>query len=380
MCIMSGKARKSLKFLKKTERRELINSVQEKKELFSIKLTTTLNKEYESYLKHFPTRSSVFKYAISSVFFTTLAKQLFDTLVSQYNKINKGGAKYSRFQLEWYSFSGKCLDKHTNSETDVILRDYEREILANVPLSADKDIIIYISCRLRSSFSCFQQLIIDLKSENVPKRKIMCSSESFDDTFLYRIAGAALRKMLKKRYSAKFFTKLSIKRQNITKEETKLVKLLCFKKTEKQKHIEKLPVGFKILDKGGLLVVKPRVLNFVRHFSSLYRINVNSTKYTLLGSQMLKLARIVVVNSQTTKSMFFDCSRHVSGTISFSDSVIQNFYKEFTEKLFNTLSNEFLKKLKFLSVNKAQVMLRDKLKVLAFQKQKKKMLRRLDIG
>ena len=123
--------------------------------------------------------------------------------------------------------------------------------------------------------------------------------------------------------------------------------------------------------KGGLLVVKPRVLNFVRHFSRLYRINVNSTKYTLLGSQMLKLARIVVVNSKTTKSMFFDCSRQVSGTISFSDSVIQNVYKEFTEKLFNTLSNEFLKKLKFLSVNIAKVMLRDKLKVLAFQKQKK---------
>ena len=253
----------------------------------------------------------------------------------------------------------------------MILRDYEREILANVPLSVDKDIRIYISCLLRSSFSCFQQLIIDVKSENVPKRQTICSSESFDDSSLYRIAGAALRKMLKKRYSAIFFSKLSTKRQNITKDETKLVKLLCFKKTEKQKHIEKLPVGFKILDKGGLLVVKPRVLNFVRHFSRLYRINVNSTKYTLLGSQMLKLARIVVVNSKTTKSMFFDCSRHVSGTISFSDTVIQNVYKKFTEKLFNTLSNEFLKKLKFLSVNKAQVMLRDKLKVLAFQKQKK---------
>ena len=77
--------------------------------------------------------------------------------------------------------------------------------------------------------------------------------------------------------------------------------------------------------------------------------------------------------------MFFDCSRQVSGTISFSDSVIQNVNKEFTEKLFNTLSNEFLKKLKFLSVNKAQVMLRDKLKVLAFQKQKK-VLRKIDIG
>ena len=42
------KSQKVFKFLKKTERRELINSVQEKMELFSIKLTSTLDKEYES--------------------------------------------------------------------------------------------------------------------------------------------------------------------------------------------------------------------------------------------------------------------------------------------------------------------------------------------
>ena len=66
----------------------------------------------------------------------------------------------------------------------------------------------------------------------MPNRNSICSSESFDDTSLYRIAGAALRKMRKQRYSAKFFSKLSTKRQNITKDETKLVKLLCFK----QKH------------------------------------------------------------------------------------------------------------------------------------------------
>ena len=70
----------------------------------------------------------------------------------------------------------------------------------------------------------------------MPKRNSICSSESFDDTSLYRIAGAALRKMRKQRYSAKFFSKLSTKRQNISKDETPLMKHLCFKKTEKQKH------------------------------------------------------------------------------------------------------------------------------------------------
>ena len=368
---MSGKARKSLKFLKKTERRQLIDSLKEKKDIFSTELTTTFNKEYESYFKLFPVRKLVFEYAKSSLFYTSLAKQLFDKLVGQYSKINKGGAKYSRFQLEWYSFSGKCLNRCTNSDTDVILENYERDILSNVPQSAEKDIRIYLSCLLRSCLSCFQQLMIRLKSENVPTSKTTCSSESFDDTSLYRIAGAALRRMLKKRYSSKYFSKLTNKRQDITKDESKLVKILCYNKTEKLKHIQKLPAGFQALDKGGLLVIKPRVLNFVRHFSRIYRLNVNTRKYALLGSQMLRLARLVVINSKTTKTMFFDCARHLSGSVSFNDGVIQNVYKELTDKLFNTLSNEFLKKLKFLSVSKTQVMLRDKLKVLASQKVKK---------
>ena len=95
------------------------------------------------------------------------------------------------------------------------------------------------------------------------------------------------------------------------------------KKTEKLKHIQKLLAGFLALDKGGL-----SVLNFVRHYSTIYstiyRLNVNTRKYALLGSQMLKLARLVVINSKTTKTMFFDCARHLSGSVSFNDSVIQN--------------------------------------------------------
>ena len=164
------------------------------------------------------------------MFYTSLVKQLLDKLVGQYSKINKGGAKYSRFQLEWYSFSGKCLNRCTNSDTDVILENYERDILSNIPQSAQKDIRIYLSCLLRSCLSCFQQLIIRLKSENVPTSKTTCSSESFDDTSLYRIAGAALRRMLKKRYSSKYSSKLTNKRQDITKDESKLVKILCYSK------------------------------------------------------------------------------------------------------------------------------------------------------
>lgn len=374
---ISRKARKSLKFLKKTERKELINSLNEKRDLFNRNLSSLLSKDYENYLKHFPIRSLVFECGVKSQFFSEIASSLFGNLIDQYNQIHKGSAKYSRYQLNWYLFSGNFLDKSTNSELDVLVQNYETEISENVPGSTQKDIRIYLSCLLRSCFSCFQQRIIEIKSKKKQNKKQnikhYSTCDSFDDTSLYRITGAVIRKMLRKRYSYKFFNRHSKTNQDAIKEETKLVKLLCLSKQAKQIYIEKLPAGFQVLDKGGLIVVKPRVLNFVRHFSRLYRINVNTNKYTLLGSQMLKLARIVVVHSKTTKSMFFDCSRHVSGSVSFSDSVVLSVYKELTEKLFNTLSNEFLKKLKFLSVNKAQVMLRDKLKVLATQKGKKQL-------
>ena len=83
------------------------------------------------------------------------------------------------------------------SDIDALVRNYETEISANVPLSTEKDIRIYVSCILRSCFSCFQQMIIDDKYKNVQNSKPTFSSDSFDYTSLYRIAGAVLRKMLK---------------------------------------------------------------------------------------------------------------------------------------------------------------------------------------
>lgn len=140
---------------------------------------------------------------------------------------------------------------------------------------------------------------------------------------------------------------------------------MCFSKADKQNIYKKLPVGFQVLDRGNLLVMKPRILQFVRHFSILFKTNVNSVKFSSLGSQMFKIAKLVTQNSKATKTTFLDSANFVSGATSIPADAVLNVYKEFTDKLFNTVSNEFMKKVKFLSLNTAQVMLRDKLKVYA---------------
>ena len=80
---------------------------------------------------------------------------------------------------------------------------------------------------------------------------------------------------------------------------------------------------------------------------------------------MFKIAKLITKNSKTTRTMFYNSARNVCGKTLVPEDAIRNVYLEFTEKLFNTMANEHMKKVKFLTLTTAQVMLRDKLKVYA---------------
>ena len=360
------KVKKSLKFLKKSERKLLSDCIKKEKQSFVQNLRICIENEYKDYLKHFPLRQSVFLSGNNSTWFNEVSDNLFDALINIFDSVKKGGSKYSKFQLKWYTFSGKCLDKTTQSAFDAILIQYEQTVLESVPGSGEKDFRIYMSCVLRLAINCFQKIIIACKRSNAKKTPVTTRVvSSYDDTSLHRMAGAMLRKMLRKRFSNKYYRRLTLKRQLLTKHESKLLRLMCLTKAEKQSANNKLPVGFQVLDRGHLLVLKPRILQFVRHFSILFRTNVNSLKYTSLEPQLFKIAKLITMNSKTTRTMFMDSAYSVCGKTTLPEDAIQNVYKEFTEKIFNTMANEHLKKVKFLSLTTAQVMLRDKLKVYA---------------
>lgn len=285
-----------------------------------------------------PVRKSEFLSANNCILENGVGDDLFDTLINIFNSVKKGGSKYSRFQIEWYIFSGKCLDKTTRTTLDVILQNFEQTVLDSVPGSNEKDFRIYISCVLRMALNCFQKIIILCKKCKEKKSPVTRVVTSFDDTSLHRMAGAMLRVMLRKRFSQKYYKRLTLKRQSLTKCETKLLRQMCLSKAEKQEATTKLSVGFQVLDKGRLLVLKPRILHFVRHFSILFKTNVNTQKYSNLGSQMFKIAKLVTKNSKTTRTMFFDSAINVCGSTTVPDEAIQNVYTEFTEKLFNTMA------------------------------------------
>ena len=255
---MTTKVKKSLKFLKKSERKLLIGSIKKEKQLFCDNLQKCLGKEFTEYLKHLPLRKSVFVSANNYLSSNGVPEHLFDKLIHIFSSFNKGGSKYSKFQLEWYIFSGQCLDRTTHSAFDDILKTFEQTVLVSVPGSNAKDFRVYMSCVLRVAVNCFQKLII--ANKQTKKNDSTASAHtvaSFDDTSLYRMAGAMVRRMLRKRFSPKYFKRLTSKRQDLTKLESKLLRLMCLSKTEKMSSSSTLPVGFQVLDKGPLLVLKP---------------------------------------------------------------------------------------------------------------------------
>ena len=135
-----------------------------------------------------------------------VSENLFDTLINIFNSVEKGGSEYSKFQLAWYTFSGKCLDKTTHSALDAALKNSEKTVLKCMPGSNDKEFRVYISCVLRTAINCFQKIIITCKRSKgkkmpVPTRVVT----SFSDTSLHRMAGAMLRKTLRKRFSDKYY-------------------------------------------------------------------------------------------------------------------------------------------------------------------------------
>ena len=131
------KVKKSLKFLKKSERKILSVSVKNEKPSFVQNLRICLENDYKDYLKPLPLRQSVFSFANNCTVFNEVSENLFNTLIDIFDSVKKGGSKYSKFQLKWYTFSGKCLDKR-DSAFDATLTHFEQTVIESVPGSSVK--------------------------------------------------------------------------------------------------------------------------------------------------------------------------------------------------------------------------------------------------
>ena len=103
----------------------------------AIALCTSCSRANKDYLKPLPLRQSVFSFANNCVF-NEVSENLFNTLIDIFDSVIKGGSKYSKFQLKWYTFSGKCLDKTTDSAFNATLTHFEQTVIESVPGSSVK--------------------------------------------------------------------------------------------------------------------------------------------------------------------------------------------------------------------------------------------------
>ena len=178
--------------------------------------------------------------------------------------------------------------------------------------------------------------------------------------------------MMKKRKSHRYCKRLSSIKKILLATELNILKSMCLTNSEKEAIKGTLPTGFTSYDKGNLLVVRPVILNIVRLLIKEISSNISSSAYSKLGCRMMKIARIKLTNNKGLKDMFCTCIQSIPRCVSEDNNVISSIYKEFSDKLFNTIGNEFIKRDKFLNNRTAQLMLRDKLKFYASSKQDKK--------
>ena len=174
-----------------------------------------------------------------------------------FSECNRKPNRYAQFQMSWYTFSGKVLNYNTGIiAIDNILSRYIeslRKVVTVKGIDTEGDIRIYLSCLLKSLLDFFLRITYKLKTSshqtqvNSNQTQVM-----IDISSIYRIAGANLMRMIKKRKSTNFLKRLTKWRQSIIQEEISLLQNLHCPNEEKQNT--ELPPGVRYLDRGSLLI------------------------------------------------------------------------------------------------------------------------------
>ena len=362
--------KKKLKFLNKKERTKLVSSIRNEKLHFTDSFKEDFSSKYKEYVKHFPTRKILFDITITFHMFNVLIGLLLEKVLEMFVEFEKRTDKYAQLQLAWYLFTGKVLNIDTGTNIDVTTRAIMNEMQLRCNSASEVDKRIFFSCVMKALLDFFLQYAINTKSKRI--NGIKQSKIHVDETSIYRISGALLHSMVKKRKSARLNKRLSTAKKILFTSELSILNNMCLSKPEKETMKDTLPIGFISYDRGNLLVMRPVILNITRLLIKEISSNISSSAYSKFGSRMMKIARIKLTNNKGLKDMFCACVQSIPQCESQDNTAVTSIYKEFSEKLFNTIANEFVKRDKFLNNRTAQLMLRDKLKFYASSKQDNK--------
>ena len=369
---MIKKTKKKLKFLDKENRNNLKDGIINGRKKYAKEFKEQFHGSYVGYLEDFPERKQLFENATKMICFITLAKLMLIQITEMFLQCASTSNKYAIFQMMWYSFTGKVLNLNCGINfIDNLITTYRLSMRQSNKALKDCDIHVqaYLSCFMKSLMDFFLHVSYKLKSNEPPLQRTAGKPVNVDSVSVYRIAGANLHCMIKKRKSSKFVSRLTKKHQKSIQSELYLLQQLHFSDEEKQKC--QLPAGLKFLDRGSLLIVKKPIFNFTRLIIRRVCNCVNKESHKKLGLQMTRIAKLKF-NDRESKSMFLACVKLASGNKSLQYEDVCNLFTELCNKVFNTLINEYVKRDKFMQKDTAQLMLRDKLKFFAAKPRKTK--------
>lgn len=93
-------------------------------------------------------------------------------------------------------------------------------------------------------------------------------------------------------------------------------------------EIKLLPDGIKLLDQGGLTIICPAMLPYLRVFIKKVAMTVSDEACCKYGKDMIDVASLTIEDDGTACKMFFDCIKEVG-----LDDVLTQVYDELSKKL-----------------------------------------------
>lgn len=108
----------------------------------------------------------------------------------------------------------------------------------------------------------------------------------------------------------------------------------------KHEEVEMLPSGVKLLNQGGLTVVGPKMLPYLRALIDKVSKLVNDEQCCEHGKNMIDVARLAIEDDHNIKKTFINCLTNIG--INPETSLVLEVFQEMSKKLFHARVNEYM--------------------------------------
>ena len=190
---------------------------------------------------------------------------------------------------------------------------------------------------------------------------VVRSPKNADDVALFRLSGACVMRMIKKRLKI-VNGHAKCRKETMARSQREIDILRSYEARDKLK----LPAAYLYLDRGHLFALDPAFLPFLQTLDETFKTHVNHQSFIELEKDLFMLGKAAMRSDKNSEAVFNSCCESLSLETTLYNSDVRAVYREFLDKYSNTRCNDFLKSMVELDGDKSQkVMLRDKLKAMS---------------